>query len=198
MGTYVSNLLNCSLYLSYTFSTPTPSIVVVKKKYGLCWEKFGRSVDSHQKFTMQPKAFFSEPQKAERITKEQQLRKLWKFYLTYWKMKKCPLLLSSQFDHKVTRSEDTPRKRCVTWPFGELFLCQNQNYNSFVKLLTKWTKLPYTDSQSPSCVRPVLVNNSSAFLNALAQFPMTTDAASNFIMCLPSWHHPTNYKCSKQ
>ena len=112
MGTYVSNLLNCSLYLSYTFSTPTPSIVVVKKKYGLCWEKFGRSVDSHQKFTMQPKAFFSEPQKAERITKEQQLRKLWKFYLTYWKMKKCPLLLSSQFEHKVTRSEDTPRKRC--------------------------------------------------------------------------------------
>ena len=150
MGTYVSNLLNCSLYLSYTFSTPTPSIVVVKKKYGLCWEKFGRSVDSHQKFTMQPKAFFSEPQKAERITKEQ-LRKLWKFYLTYWKMKKCPLLLSSQFDHKVTRSEDTPRKRCVTWPFGELFLCQNQNYNSFVKLLTKWTKLPYRLSKHLLC-----------------------------------------------
>ena len=139
---------------------------------------------------------FSEPQKAERITKEQQLRKLWKFYLTYWKMEKCPLLLSPQSLRFGVSNQI--RRGCVTWPFGELFLCQNQNYNSFVKLLTKWTKLPYTDSQSPSCVRPVLVNNSSAFLNALAQFPMTTDAASNFIMCLPSWHHPTNYKCSKQ
>ena len=42
---------------------------------------------------------------------------------------------------QVTR----PMKRFVTWCFKRNFfpLCQNQSYNSFVKLLSKWTKFSY-------------------------------------------------------